>query len=77
MPAYVTVDLSIKHRVNEMKFFKDCTSAQNYHRMKKQTNREKHTIYILTDGPENDFVVMTLKEFFALGLRDAEMSYQF
>ena len=60
-----------------MKFFKDYTNAQNYHRMKKQTNRENHTIYILTDGPENDFVVMTLKEFFTLGLRDAGMSYLF
>jgi len=60
-----------------MKFFEDYDKAKNYFRMKKQSNREKHTVYILTDGPENDFVFMTLKEFYDFGLSDAGLGYQF
>ena len=60
-----------------MKFFDNYNKARSYHNMKKQSNCDKHTIYILTDGPENDFVVMTLKEFYDSGLRDIAMSYQF
>jgi hypothetical protein len=60
-----------------MKFFEDYNKAQDYHRMKKQTSCDNRKIYILTAGPEDNFVVMTLKQFFDTGLRDAGMSYQF
>ena len=60
-----------------MKFFENYNKAQNYHRMKKQTNCDNRIIYILTDGPENNFVVMTLKQFYEAGLSDAGLSYQF
>jgi hypothetical protein len=45
--------------------------------MKKQVNRDKNTLYILTDGPENNFAVMTLKQFFDAGLKDSGLSYRF
>lgn len=60
-----------------MKFFEDYNKAEDYLKMKKQVNRDKNTLYILTDGPENNFAVMTLKQFFDAGLKDSGLSYRF
>jgi len=60
-----------------MKFFKNNREAQDYLNFKKQTNCDRKTIYILTDGPEDNYVVMTLKDFYKSGLRDAGFGFQF